>query len=124
MWEGRSTGLDRRSHTPKVVGSSPTPPTKKQEKKMAIKVRIPSQLKSLTKNSKEIVLEASNILELIDNMENDFPGIKKRLMDNEGKIRRFINVFVNDEDIRFEDNLKTKIKDGDTVSIVPAISGG
>ncbi len=91
---------------------------------MPIKVRIPTPLQSLTKNSSEILIEAGTILELIENLEKNFPGIKGRLVDETGKIRRFINFYVNEEDIRFLKKEITPLKNGDEVSIIPAIAGG
>jgi sulfur-carrier protein len=90
---------------------------------MAIKVRIPTPLQKLTNGKAEVECIAKNINELIDALEKDFPGMKERLSDG-GKIRRFINIYVNDEDIRFENKEETTLKDGDSVSIVPAIAGG
>ena len=90
---------------------------------MAIIVRIPTPLQKLTNGKAEVECSAKNILELVDALEKDFPGMKERLSDN-GKIRRFINIYVNEEDIRFSNKEETVLKDGDSVSIVPAIAGG
>ena len=90
---------------------------------MAIKVRIPTPLQKLTNGQSEVECSAANILELVDALEKDYPGMKERLSDG-GKIRRFINIYVNEVDIRFANKEETKIKDGDNVSIVPAIAGG
>jgi len=93
--------------------------------KMSIKVRIPTPLQNLTQNKPEVEVEvASDIRELIERLEERYPGMKDRLCDENGSLRRFINFFVNDEDIRFLDGMNTKLKDGDEVSIVPAIAGG
>ncbi len=91
---------------------------------MPIKVRIPTPLRSLTKGSEEVTVEGKSIKEVIDNLEANCNGIKERLCDENGQIRRFINFYVNDEDIRFMDNQETEVKDGDQISIVPAIAGG
>ncbi len=91
---------------------------------MSVIVRIPTPLLSLTGGQKEVEAEGTTILEIIEDLERKFPGIKERLCDENGELRRFINFFVNDEDIRFLENEKTKLKDGDVVSIVPAIAGG
>lgn len=92
---------------------------------MSIKVRIPTPLQKLTQNKQEVEIEyAKDVLELIEKVNELYPGFKERLCDNEGKIRRFINIFVNDTDIRFLDNDKTRLKDGDEISIIPAIAGG
>ena len=90
---------------------------------MPIKVRIPTPLQKLTNGQAEVECGATNVLELVDALEKDFPGMKERLSDG-GKIRRFINIYVNEEDIRFANKEATALKDGDNVSIVPAIAGG
>ena len=91
---------------------------------MSIKVRIPQPLQKLTQGKELIEAKASDIRSLVDDLEVKFPGIKDRICDESGKIRRFINIYVNEEDVRFLEGDKTKIKDGDEVSIVPAIAGG
>ncbi|RUM59747.1 MAG: molybdopterin synthase sulfur carrier subunit [Persephonella sp.] len=91
---------------------------------MAITVRIPTALRRLTQGQGEVQIEASNIGELIDKLEEEFPGIKDRLVEANGEIRKFVNFFVNDEDIRFLKGKDTELKDGDVVSIIPAIAGG
>ncbi len=90
---------------------------------MAVKVRIPTPLQKLTDGKAEVECSAKNVLELVDALEKDYPGMKERLSDG-GKIRRFINIYVNEEDIRFAKKEETSLKDGDNVSIVPAIAGG
>lgn len=89
-----------------------------------IKVRIPTPLRPLTKNQGEVQMKGASVAELIDNLEADHPGIKNRLCDEHGELRRFVNVYVNEEDVRFLDGKATTLKDGDEVSIVPAIAGG
>lgn len=89
-----------------------------------IKVRIPAPLQKITQNKQEVSLEAANIKELISALEKQFPGMKERLLDENGKIRRFINFYVNDEDIRFLKQDETLLTDGNEVSIIPAIAGG
>ena len=91
---------------------------------MPIKVRIPTPLRSLTNGSEEVSVEGKSIKEVIDNLEANHNGIKERLCDENGQIRRFINFYLNDEDIRFKDNQETPVNDGDQISILPAISGG
>ena len=91
---------------------------------MSVNVRIPTPLRKLTGGSDEVSIEAANIGELIDNLEAAHAGLKERLCDDAGEIRRFVNVYVNDEDVRFLDGRNTALKDGDEVSIVPAIAGG
>ncbi|MCP4255463.1 MAG: MoaD/ThiS family protein [Candidatus Scalindua sp.] len=91
---------------------------------MSVKVRIPTPLRSLTNGSEEITVEGSSIKEVVDNLETQHNGFKERLCDENGQIRRFINIYLNDEDIRFKDNQETQVSDGDQISIVPAIAGG
>lgn len=89
-----------------------------------VTVRIPTPLRTLTGGKDEVPVSGATVGEVIDNLEKSFPGIRERLCDEKGTVRRFINVYANDEDIRFLDNLKTALKDGDSISIVPAIAGG
>lgn len=89
-----------------------------------IKVKIPQVLQKFTENKFEVEIEGEDIIELVDNLEKKYPGIKERICDEDGKIRRFINIYVNNEDMRFLEGDKTKLKDGDEVSIIPAIAGG
>ena len=91
---------------------------------MPVKVRIPTPLRSLTNGEEEVTAEGKSIQEVIDNLETNFGGFKERLCDENGQIRRFINFYLNDEDIRFKDNQETAVNDGDLISIVPAIAGG
>lgn len=91
---------------------------------MGIKVRIPTPLQKMTNNQAEIEIRGANVRELIDGLEASFPGIKGRICDESGKVRRFVNIYVNEEDIRFLDRENTRVKDGDEVSIIPAIAGG
>ena len=91
---------------------------------MTITVRVPTPLQKLTNNQAEVKANAKNIKELIDDLEKNFPGIKERICDNKGKIRKFINIYVNEEDVRFLKLDETPLKDGDEVSIIPAIAGG
>jgi len=91
---------------------------------MAVKVRIPTPLQKLTGEKVEVEVGAANVRELIDNLEKNYPGIKERLCDESGKVRRFVNIYLNDEDIRFLKQEESEVKDGDEVSIVPAIAGG
>ena len=91
---------------------------------MSVKVRIPTPLRSLTNGSEEVTVEGGSIKEVVDNLETQHNGFKKRLCDENGQIRRFINIYLNDEDIRFKDNQETQVSDGDQISIVPAIAGG
>jgi molybdopterin synthase sulfur carrier subunit len=91
---------------------------------MAIKVRIPTPLRKLTHDQDVVQVEAATVKVAIDQLQTQFPGIKERLLDDTGKVRRFVNVYVNEEDIRFMQNQQTPLKDGDEISIIPAIAGG
>lgn len=86
-------------------------------------VRIPTPLRNHTDGKDVVTTDGGTIGELIDNLEKNHPGIKEKLVDEKG-VRRFVNIFVGDEDIRFMDGIKTAVKDSDEVSIVPAIAGG
>ena len=90
---------------------------------MAVKIRIPSPLQRLTQGKDEVEGKGGTIIELINNLEIRYPGIGERILDG-GKIRRFINIYLNEEDIRFLQAEQTEVKDGDEASIVPAIAGG
>jgi molybdopterin synthase sulfur carrier subunit len=91
---------------------------------MSITVRIPTPLQKLTQNQAEVKANGANIRELIEDLEKNFPGIKERICDETGEIRRFINIYVNEEDVRFLQQDATPLKDGDEVSMIPAIAGG
>ncbi len=90
---------------------------------MAIEVRIPTILRTYTDGERAVQGSGSTVTELIDQLEADHAGIKDRLVEN-GEARRFVNIYVNDEDIRFTGNLETPVADGDTVVILPAVAGG
>jgi molybdopterin synthase sulfur carrier subunit len=87
-------------------------------------VRIPTPLRKLTNGKEEVAAAGATIGAIIADLEAHYPGIKERLCDDTGKVRRFVNIFANDEDIRFLANLDTPVKDTDEISIVPAIAGG
>ncbi|MDH4087942.1 MAG: MoaD/ThiS family protein [Nitrospira sp.] len=89
-----------------------------------IKVRIPTPLRPLTKGQGEVETKAGSVVEMIAALNSTYPGIKDRLCDETGELRRFVNIYVNEEDIRFLTGKDTPLKDGDEVSIVPAIAGG
>jgi sulfur-carrier protein len=91
---------------------------------MAVKVRIPTPLRTLTNGVDVAEISAGNVGEVLSALSAKFEGMDKRLFKQPGELNRFVNIYVNDEDIRFLDNLNTPIKDGDDVSIVPAIAGG
>ncbi len=87
-------------------------------------VRIPTPLRKLTNDLEVVSAAGANVGELITNLDKAFPGLRERICDEQGNVRRFVNIFVSDEDIRFLQELATPVKDGDEVSIVPAIAGG
>lgn len=91
---------------------------------MSVTVRIPTPLRKLTANQSVIEIDGETVETLIGNMEASYPGIKDRICDESGKVRRFINIYINEEDIRFLDGTDTAVKAGDRISIVPAIAGG
>ena len=91
---------------------------------MGIKVKIPAPLQKLTKDQGEVVVAGGTVAALIAELEKSYPGIRERLCDEKGKLRRFVNIYVNEEDIRFLKGESTPLKDGDEVSIIPAIAGG
>jgi MoaD family protein len=87
-------------------------------------VRIPTPLRKYTQGQEEVSAAGKTVGELITDLEAKYPGIRERICDDKGALRRFVNVFVKDEDVRFLKNLDTPVSDGDEVSIVPAIAGG
>ncbi len=91
---------------------------------MSIPVRIPTPLRKLTQDQEVVEVDGPTVGALIDQLEAHHPGLKDRLCDESGAVRRFVNIFVNDEDIRFMQDLETPVKAGDEISIVPAIAGG
>lgn len=91
---------------------------------MPVKVRIPTPLRKLTHNEELIEVGAGTVAAAITELQQRFPGIQERLLDEQGGVRRFVNVYVNEEDIRFLQNQQTPTKDGDEISIIPAIAGG
>ena len=91
---------------------------------MPVKVRIPTPLRKLTNNEELVEVEATSVAAAIEGLQAQYPGIRERLLDESGAVRRFVNVYVNEEDIRFLKNQETPLKDGDEVSIIPAIAGG
>lgn len=91
---------------------------------MAIIVRIPTQLRNLSDNAAEVSVEGSTVAEALKGLESAYPGFGERLFDDSGTLRRFVNVFLADEDIRFLQGVDTPVADGQTISIVPAVAGG
>ena len=91
---------------------------------MPTSVRIPTPLRKLTREEEVVAAEGGTISEVLTSLEKSYPGLAERICDEEGNIRRFVNIFLNDEDIRFLEDKNTAVKDGDEISIVPAIAGG
>ncbi len=91
---------------------------------MSVMVRIPTPLRRMTGGADKVELEVSDLAQMIERLESDYPGFKERLLDEDGELRYFVNIYVNGEDIRFDQGLKTGIKSGDEISIVPAVAGG
>jgi MoaD family protein len=91
---------------------------------MSIKVKVPTQLRSLTEGSPEVAADGDTVRALIQDLEVRFPGIGSRLVDDGGSLRRFVNVYVNDEDVRFLQGLDTELSEETRVSIIPAVAGG
>ncbi|MFI6986623.1 ubiquitin-like small modifier protein 1 [Embleya sp. NPDC050154] len=91
---------------------------------MSVSVRIPTILRTYTGGAAEVSVEGSTLAEVLDALEKDHTGIRARILDDEGKLRRFVNLYVNDEDVRFADGLATTIPDNGSVSIIPAVAGG
>ena len=91
---------------------------------MAIEVKIPTILRSYTDGAKSVEASGGTLLALLDNLDANHPGLKGRLITDDGGLHRFVNVYVNDEDVRFTGSLDTALKDGDSVTILPAVAGG
>ncbi len=91
---------------------------------MAIEVRVPTILRSYTDGQKAVQADGENIAELLVDLDSKFPGLRGRLITDEGALHRFVNVYVNDEDVRFLGALDAKLNSGDTVTILPAVAGG
>lgn len=91
---------------------------------MSVSVRIPTILRSYTGDSSQVTAEGSTLAEVIDSLEATYPGIKARVVDEDGKLRRFVNIYVAEEDVRFSEGLDTKTPDNTQISIIPAVAGG
>ena len=91
---------------------------------MAVTVRIPTQLRTLSGGAGEVAMEGGTVEEVLEQLNAAHPGFAERLFDDAGKLRRFVNVFVADEDVRFLDGLATQVADGQILSIIPAVAGG
>ena len=91
---------------------------------MSVRVRIPTPLRRFTSGNEEVGVDGDTVNRVVEDLEHRYPGIKERLCDEQGRVRRFVNIYVNGDDIRFLSSLDTPVKDGDEVAIVPAIAGG
>ena len=91
---------------------------------MAVKLRVPTPLRALAGGSAELTVQGATVSEVLDSLERDHPGFHERLFDERGEIRRFVNIYVAGEDIRFLKGLDTPVTNGEEVSIVPAVAGG
>ena len=91
---------------------------------MAVTVRIPAPLRKVTNDKDRVEVDAENLADMVKAMEEQYPGIKERLLDEAGELRHFVNIYVNGEDVQFLDGLETAISESDEVSIVPAVAGG
>lgn len=91
---------------------------------MSVQVRIPTILRTYTGGASEVTAEGGTLAEVLDSLEKDHPGIRARVLDDAGKLRRFVNVYVGEEDVRFASGLETPTPDGTQVSVIPAVAGG
>jgi molybdopterin synthase sulfur carrier subunit len=91
---------------------------------MMVRVRVPTPLRKFTNGAGEVSAQGNTVRALVEDLERQFPGMKERICDEKGKVRRFVNLYVNGDDIRFLQDLETSLKEGDDISIVPAIAGG
>ncbi|MBB4934115.1 molybdopterin converting factor small subunit [Lipingzhangella halophila] len=91
---------------------------------MSVSVRVPTILRTYTKDAAEVTAEGDTLKAVLADLEANYPGIQARILDDSGKVRRFVNVYVGDEDVRFTDGLDTVIAEGSQVSIIPAVAGG
>jgi sulfur-carrier protein len=91
---------------------------------MSVSVRVPTILRTYTKGESEVTADGSTLSEVLESLESSFPGIRARVVDEQGKLRRFVNVYVGNEDVRFAEGLDTKTPDGTQVSVIPAVAGG
>ncbi|MFI5353050.1 MAG: ubiquitin-like small modifier protein 1 [Candidatus Binatales bacterium] len=91
---------------------------------MSVRVRVPTPLRKFTAGSEEVAAAGESIRSVIEDLERNHPGMRERLLDDKGEVRRFVNIYLNGDDIRFLDQLNSRVKDGDDISIVPAIAGG
>ena len=91
---------------------------------MAVSVRIPTILRTYTHDESQVTAEGETLAEVLDSLESSYPGIRGRILDEDGKLRRFVNIYVAEEDVRFDQGLATRTPDGPQVSVIPAVAGG
>ncbi len=91
---------------------------------MSVTIRIPTTLRTLTAGESEVEVEAGSVGDVLRRLDVAHPGFTQRILDDDGNLRRFVNVFVSDDDVRFLDGMDTPVADGDTVAIIPAVAGG
>jgi molybdopterin synthase sulfur carrier subunit len=91
---------------------------------VSINVRIPTILRTYTQDQSQVTAEGATLTDVLDSLESSYPGIKARVVDEQGKLRRFVNIYVAEEDVRFSQGLDTPTPDGAQVSIIPAVAGG
>lgn len=91
---------------------------------MSVTVRVPTILRTYTKGAAEVAVDGATLAEVVATLDAAYPGIAARVLDDEGRLRRFVNVYVDEEDVRFTDGLATPVPDGASVSIIPAVAGG
>lgn len=91
---------------------------------MSVEVRVPTVLRKHTGGARVVVAEGATVAALIDQLDKQFPGLKSEILQGDGQVRQFVNIYVNDEDIRYLDRLDTKVQDGDSLAILPAVAGG
>jgi molybdopterin converting factor small subunit len=91
---------------------------------VSVSVRVPTILRPYTQGASEVSVEGSTLIEVLESLDTSYPGIKSRVLDESGELRRFVNVYVDNDDVRFAEGLQTSIKDGGQVSIIPAVAGG
>ncbi len=91
---------------------------------MSVSVRVPTILRTYTDGESEVSASGANLAEVLDDLETNYSGIKARVLDDEGNLRRFVNVYVGNDDVRFLDNLETPTPDGTQISVIPAVAGG
>jgi sulfur-carrier protein len=91
---------------------------------MSVSVRVPTILRTYTGGEAQVTADGASLSEVLESLESSYPGIKGRIVDEQGELRRFVNVYVGNEDVRFLDGLSTQVDDGSEVSVIPAVAGG